>query len=90
MPVPRSTFRVPPLLLGALLLGPAPAAAQVPTRQAIEQALQQPGLAEQLRSRIRDSGLTPEQVRARLRASGYPESLLDAYITADAGAPGAA
>jgi len=35
---------------------------------------------DQIRQRIRDSGLTPDQIRARLRASGYPENLLDSYM----------
>ena len=43
--------------------------------------LQQPGMADQLRTRLRQSGLTPEQIRARLLASGYPAGLLDAYLT---------
>ncbi|MGH7570104.1 MAG: SLBB domain-containing protein [Gemmatimonadales bacterium] len=34
-----------------------------------------------MRTRLRQSGLSPEQVRARLRASGYPETLLDPYLT---------
>jgi protein involved in polysaccharide export with SLBB domain len=36
---------------------------------------------EQIRQQIQQSGLSPEQIRARLRAAGYPESLLDAYLT---------
>ena len=27
------------------------------------------------------SGLTPDQIRARLRAAGYPDELLDAYLS---------
>jgi len=46
--------------------------------QNLQQAmLQNP---DQIRQRIRDSGLTPDQIRARLRASGYPENLLDSYM----------
>src|SRR6266540_2407396 len=46
--------------------------------QGLQQAmLQNP---DQIRQRIRDSGLTPDQIRARLRASGYPENLLDSYM----------
>src|SRR2546427_8646224 len=41
---------------------------------------QQPGLADIIRSRIQQSGLTAEQVRSRLAASGYPSNLLDAYL----------
>ena len=43
---------------------------------------QQPGLADVLRQRIAQSGLTAEQIRARLQASGNPPTLLDAYIGA--------
>jgi protein involved in polysaccharide export with SLBB domain len=57
--------------------------AQQPTASQVQQALQQqPGLGDVLRSRIRESGLTPEQIRARLSASGYPATLLDAYLGA--------
>src|SRR5215207_5042318 len=61
-------------------------AQQRPSPQDAEALLRSnPDLAAQVRSRLRDSGLTPEQVRARLRAEGYPESLLDTYLQ-----PGAA
>jgi polysaccharide export outer membrane protein len=56
-------------------------AQQRPSPQEAEALLRSnPDLAAQVRSRLRDSGLTPEQVRARLRAEGYPESLLDSYL----------
>src|SRR5438309_7386565 len=61
----------------------------------VQQALsQQPGLADVLRQRIAQSGLTPEQIRSRLQASGYPTNLLDADLGAVAAgqlvpAPGA-
>ena len=42
---------------------------------------QNPGLADIIRSRIQQSGLTAEQVRSRLAASGYPSNLLDAYLS---------
>ena len=64
------------------------ALAQQPSPAQVQQALQQPGLAEAVRQRIGASGLTPDQIRARLRASGYPATLLDAYL--GAGAPGEA
>ena len=54
----------------------SPAVAQTP-----EQMLQNPALLRELRQRIMTSGLTPDQVRARLRAEGYPENLLDAYLS---------
>jgi protein involved in polysaccharide export with SLBB domain len=63
-------------------------AAQNPTSNQVQQALQQqPGLADALRSRIRESGLGAEQIRARLRANGYAASLLDAYIGEGASGP---
>ena len=72
------------VLLLSLVTQPAPA--QLPTPAQAQQLLQQPGLADAIRARIRDSGLSPEQVRSRLRAAGYPEALLDAYL--GAGDPG--
>jgi polysaccharide biosynthesis/export protein len=59
---------------------PVLARAQNPTASQVQQALQQPGLADAVRQRIGASGLTPDQIRARLRASGYPPTLLDAYL----------
>ena len=38
-------------------------------------------LLPQLRQRLLQSGLTPDQVRSRLRAAGYPENMLDEYLT---------
>ena len=78
-------------LAGALLLALTPVSgrAQQPTATQVQQALQQPGLADVLRQRIGQSGLTPEQIRARLRASGYPENLLDSYLGTSAGPTGA-
>ena len=59
----------------------ASGAQQRPSPQDAEALLRSnPELAAQVRSRLRDSGLTPEQVRARLRAEGYPEDLLDSYL----------
>ena len=40
-----------------------------------------PELVTQLRQRLMSSGLSPEQVRARLKAEGYPENLLDPYLS---------
>ncbi|HEV2669857.1 MAG TPA: SLBB domain-containing protein, partial [Gemmatimonadales bacterium] len=79
-------------ILSVLLIAIAPPpgiAAQQPTAAQVQQALQaQPGLADQARARIAQSGLTPDQIRARLTASGYPANLLDAYM-GTAGAPAA-
>jgi protein involved in polysaccharide export with SLBB domain len=80
------------LLLGLLLLlplaralGQVPAAPrpgqQLPSPDQAKQMLQnQPGLVDQLRQRISQSGLTPDQIRSRLRALGYPENFLDQYL----------
>ena len=48
----------------------------------LQQAQQNPELADQLRQRLQQSGLTAEQIRARLQAFGYPSNLLDAYLGA--------
>src|SRR5216117_761085 len=77
-----------PLVLGGLLCAPCAGAGQNPplpppsqAQQALQEAVQQnPGLAEVIRQRLLQSGLTPEQVRARLQASGYPANLFDAYL----------
>lgn len=64
----------------------ASGAQQRPSPQDAEALLRSnPDLAAQVRSRLRDSGLTPDQVRARLRAEGYPEDLLDAYLQSGTG-----
>ena len=77
--------------LWVALVAIAPAvAAQQPSAAQVQQALQQqPGLADMVRNRISQSGLTPDQIRARLSASGYPATLLDSYLggSAPAGSP---
>jgi protein involved in polysaccharide export with SLBB domain len=70
-----------------LATGPSLASGQVPSpseaQSALDRALlQNPQLPEMIRSRIRESGMTAEQIRSRLRAGGYPENLLDPYLTA--------
>src|SRR5690349_6040341 len=55
-------------------------AAQVPSAAQAQQLLQNPQLADELRQRLEQSGLTPDQIRSRLRAAGYPDSLLDRYL----------
>src|SRR5437762_4022900 len=63
--------------------------AQQPSAAQVQQALQQqPGLADMVRGRIAQSGLTPDQIRARLSASGYPATLLDSYLTGTTAATG--
>lgn len=63
-----------------LVIVPSLSAAQTPA-QAQQMLQSNPGLLRELRARIMSSGLTPDQVRARLRAEGYPENLLDAYLS---------
>ena len=41
------------------------------------------GLAELVRQRISQSGLTESQIRTQLQAAGYPTTLLDQYLQAD-------
>ena len=84
---PSGTAHRSPLtvVLGILLAAAMPAPGQVPTPsqapQALQQAVQQnPGLADVIRQRIAQSGMTSDQIRARLQASGYPPTLLDAYL----------
>jgi protein involved in polysaccharide export with SLBB domain len=87
-----------PLRLAAALALAMPAAttlhAQVPspsqmTPEQVQQLLlSRPDLANQLRSRLGASGLSPDQVRDRLRAAGYPDNMLDTYL-APGGAMGA-
>src|SRR2546422_546729 len=87
-----SPFSLLPIFIGGLVLAvpPVQAGGQQPTASQVQQALQQqPDLADMVRSRISQSGLTPEQIRARLSASGYPATLLDPYINATAAAGGA-
>ncbi|MEO7363522.1 MAG: SLBB domain-containing protein [Gemmatimonadaceae bacterium] len=67
------------------LSAPTALFAQTSPRPTPEQAailLQtRPELVQQLRARMESSGLTPQQIRARLKAEGYPEDLLDQYLT---------
>jgi protein involved in polysaccharide export with SLBB domain len=75
--------RARPLMVAAMLLAsPAGARAQRPTPDQAAAMLQaRPELATRLREWIGASGLTPDQVRARLRSEGYPENLLDGYLS---------
>src|SRR5690349_345749 len=54
--------------------------AQLPSAAQAQQLVQNPQLADSLRLRLEQSGLTPDQIRSRLRAAGYPDSLLDRYL----------
>jgi polysaccharide export outer membrane protein len=75
-----------PLTPTPYTLTPVLSAQQVPQRpsnvsnEQLQQYVQQPGIGEQIRQRIAQSGLTPDQIRARLRAAGYPENLIDQYL----------
>src|SRR5881398_3176918 len=86
-PSRTSPLSLLPLLLGGLLGVAEPCVAQNPpppsqAQGALERAIEQnPGLADVLRQRIEQSGLTPDQIRARLQAGGYPSNLLDAYLS---------
>jgi protein involved in polysaccharide export with SLBB domain len=74
------------LTVAGLLLFVHPVSAQNPSPAQAQQMLQtNPALVQQLRQKIMTSGLTPDQVRARLRAEGYPETLLDAYLSGSSG-----
>lgn len=44
-----------------------------------------PELIQQLRQRLATSGMTRDQIHARLRAEGYPEDLLDPYLSGSTG-----
>jgi protein involved in polysaccharide export with SLBB domain len=81
-----SALNLRSLLVAVVVYGaPAVVAAQNPTTAQAQQMLQNPAMLQQLKQRIMTSGMTPDQVRARLRAAGYPENLLDAYLTGGAG-----
>ena len=74
------------LTVAGLVFLADPASAQNPSAAQAQQMLQtNPALVQQLRQKIMTSGLTPDQVRARLRAEGYPENLLDAYLSGSTG-----
>jgi polysaccharide export outer membrane protein len=86
--LPRAV--VTTLLLAATALTPAVLPAQVPqvspgqqlpTPDQARAAMQNPELVRQLRQKLQQSGLTPDQVRSRLRAAGYPDALLDDFLT---------
>jgi protein involved in polysaccharide export with SLBB domain len=67
------------------------ASAQQPSPSAVQAQLSKDStLVTRLRAEIAQRGLTPEQVRARLRAAGYPESLLNEYLSDTLAVVGAA
>src|SRR2546423_6582729 len=70
------------LVLGLLLAAGGVLSAQQPSSTQIEQRLRNDSaLVRRLRGELTRSGLTSDQVRARLRAAGYPESLLNEYLS---------
>lgn len=58
-----------------------PGTARPTAEQAAAMLQARPELVQQMRARFDAMGLTPQQVRARLRAEGYPEDLLDQYLS---------
>jgi protein involved in polysaccharide export with SLBB domain len=63
---------------------PGATAQQIPSPADAQRALMQnPALADSIRARLQQSGLSPQEIRDRLRAAGYPESMLDAYLGAE-------
>src|SRR5262245_24828571 len=75
------TRRLRTVALSALLLAaPRALAAQTQPDQAAALLRSNPDLINDLRARLRSSGLSPDQVRALLRAQGYPENLLDSVL----------
>jgi polysaccharide export outer membrane protein len=82
LPHPRLILRLAALLALFLAAGAGTVLAQRPTTEQARDILRnRPDLARQLRERLGESGLTPDQVRARLRAAGYPETMLDDYLS---------
>jgi polysaccharide export outer membrane protein len=76
----RIPFAALILTLGLAVAPSRHLAAQQPSQAAVQAAMQQPGAADAIRARLRESGMTPDQIRTRLQAAGYSGSLLDAYL----------
>src|SRR5207247_11087266 len=82
-----SPFSLLPLLLWLLGVA-APCMAQKPTlprpsqaQGALEQAIQQnPGLADVIRHRLSQSGMTRDQIPARLQVAGDPPPRIGRYL----------
>lgn len=60
---------------------------QLPSAAQAQQLLGHGGgnIAQQLRERLLQSGLTSDQIRSRLEEAGYPDSLLDNYMGGEGG-----
>ncbi|UCF18251.1 MAG: SLBB domain-containing protein [Gemmatimonadota bacterium] len=80
-------MRIQALAIAGVLFGfSPPLVAQVVDTAAALQQLQREVESgrigpEEIRARIRAAGLSDEEVRSRLRQFGYPETLLDQYLT---------
>ncbi|MDB4887703.1 MAG: TonB family protein [Gemmatimonadetes bacterium] len=66
--------------LGLVVASVAASSAQVTNPRSL--VVVNPALADTLRARIASSGKAPEELRAALRAKGYPETVLDPYMSA--------
>src|SRR5690348_5145627 len=86
--VRRAVLAAGLVLLARPAVAPIPLGGQIPSPDQARQLLQaRPDLAAQLQARIGASGMTPDQIRDRLRSLGYPEDLLDPYMSGSAGGP---
>lgn len=89
--IPRRHQWAAGLLAAALMLaGGRPLQAQIPqvapgqqlpSPDSARALLRNPSVVDMLRQQLGTSGLTPDQIRTRLRAAGYPEDLLDDYLS---------
>ena len=74
------------LVAALAAMGLPVAAQQLPTPDQARRLLEtRPDLVALLRREIANSGLSADQIRARLVAAGYPEDILDAYLTPRSG-----
>jgi hypothetical protein len=85
-PVVTNRVRAAAVLALAAGLAAGPVGAQEPTARPSQSitgqgALDQRGLADLLRQRIQQSGLSADHIRARLRSAGYAETAIDSYLS---------
>jgi protein involved in polysaccharide export with SLBB domain len=74
------------LVAALAAMGSPVVAQQLPTPDQARRLLEtRPDLVALLRREIASSGLSADQIRARLVAAGYPEDILDAYLTPRSG-----
>ena len=62
-------------------------AQQITPDQALARLQQDPQSVQRIRDEISRRGLSADQVRARLRAAGYPDSLLNQYLSTENPSP---